>query len=70
MTIERDPPFYWDIYCDHDDCSEEERISVDEAPEFRDVVKELKSRGWKVVPNNGGWDHLCPTCVEKVEARC
>lgn len=62
--IERDPPFFWDVSCDG--CAHgEERISTDDADSFRDVVDEIKERGWRVSLISGEWRHFCPDCAEK-----
>lgn len=61
MMIQKDPPFFWEVSCDG--CSAgEERIDMDDAPTFQDVVKEIKERDWVVRKNGREWEHLCPEC--------
>ena len=56
-----------DVYCDGEDCSQEEQIEGDSGhpPQYSDINKELKERGWTVKKENGGWVELCPICSKK-----
>ena len=57
MTIERDPPFFFDVVCD--DCGTDERI---ESEDFHDVLRQIKELGWRNIKVGKFWEQHCFEC--------
>lgn len=42
-----------------DECGIEHSVS---GTDFRDALEDAKGAGWRAVPQDGDWLHLCPDC--------
>lgn len=76
MTIEKQEPGLWFVFCDT--CGDRVELDTDPDDPFEEAVAEVKERGWKIVPpekvkyydgpgfgkkhTTTYWTHLCPDC--------
>ena len=50
------------IHCDQ--CAEAVEVEHDDVENFHHMIRTIKADGWQVVPGDGDWRHICPSCVE------
>lgn len=57
-------PEDFEIHCD--ECADATSINRDDAPEWSDMIDEIKAEGWRIISaGEHGWRHLCPACAQE-----
>jgi len=64
MTIEKQPPGLWFVFCDEAGCDTKVELDTDPDDGFLHALKEIKDLGWMISFEGRDWMHICPDCKE------